>query len=545
MEKKKSERLVVLSLLLILGLSAYLRLSGITWGLKSGYGHELSFHPDEFISIRGMLPIKLLACKLQAPDAYFEGTFNYYLWAVPEMLHELCGGAHPIQGRNTPAGEIKFILLSGRLMSVAFDLISLLLLFAIITEMTGQPLAGLFGALLYGVFPMQVIYSHFMRTYALSNLLCVVVIWLSIKALKHRHWLLFVMTGAAAGLAAVTRYSTAVILCVPCFVVLFQGHADHEPWLRRIGNSIVYLLSGPLWLLAGGFVLGVFAGEPMLFFDFKSVADAVSFEIAHYAPAGARNPFDLAPVWRYFSVLIPYATYPVLWLVIYLSTLYVILRRPLWPIVVPLCLFVALYTYSMAKGYLDAFARLVMVLLPVFCIFAGLAFGDMVPKLLKRPVVLSLVMILTLLLTIPSIVFDLAYDRAMRRRDVRDLLRQDLAQLIKTPSPVTIGVSDRGAYFYTAMPGVLPLKNKRVTVRLQQSFSTPADFFVMGFEKPLTENSCNSTIRQVESGGVFRLMKAYSRAPTVFRKTLDLSNFPPDMTYPFPTILLFGNTTMP
>ena len=43
-----------------------------------------------------MLPISLLAGKLKAPSAYFEGTFNYYLWAVPEMLYELCGGARPI-----------------------------------------------------------------------------------------------------------------------------------------------------------------------------------------------------------------------------------------------------------------------------------------------------------------------------------------------------------------------------------------------------------------------------------------------------------------
>ena len=40
-------------------------------------------------------------------------------------------------------------------------------------------------------------------------------------------------------------------------------------------------------------------------------------------------------------------------------------------------------------------------------------------------------------------------------------------------------------------------------------------------------------------------MKAYSRAPTILGKRLDLSNFPPDMIYPFPTILLFRNVTSP
>jgi len=141
--------------------------------------------------------------------------------------------------------------------------------------------------------------------------------------------------------------------------------------------------------------------------------------------------------------------------------------------------------------------------------------------------------------------FDWAYGQAMQKRDVRDLLRQDLAELVKTQSPITIGVSDSGCYFYTAMPGAFPLKSERVAVRLQQSFSTPADFFVMGFERPLAENWRNFAIRQVESGGAFSFMKAYSRAPTVLGKMLDLSNFPPDMTYPFPTILLFRKVTQP
>jgi len=544
-EKKKSSRLSILGLFLILGLSAYLRLSGISWGWKSGYSHYLNFQPDEYVSIRGMLPINLRTGKLQSPHAYFEGTFNYYLWAVPEMLYELCGGARPDVWRNMPAGHFKFILRSGRLMSVAFDLTTLVLLFAVIREMTGQYLGALLGALLYGVFPMQVIYSHFMRTHALSNLLCVLVIWLSLKALKHRRWLLFVVAGAVAGLAAATRYPAGIVLCIPVFFVLFEDHGNHEPWRHRFRRSRAYLLSGPLWLLAGGFAIGVFAGEPMLFFDFQSVVNAISFEISQYVPAEARNLLDLAPIWRYFSVLIPYATYPILWLVIYLSTLYVILRRSFWPTVVPLGLFAALYTYSMAKGYSGVFARQVMLLLPVFCILAGMAFGDILPRLVKRHLLFALVMISILLLIIPTILFDYAYGSAMRRRDAREMLRGDMRELIKDRSSTSIAVSEGGCYFYTAMPAVFPLKSDNVTVQLQSSLTTPADFFVMGFETPLAEDRRDSTIREVESGGVFRFMKAYGRAPTILGKTWDLSNFPPDMTYPFPTILLFSKVGTP
>jgi len=77
MEPANNRYLVLVSLLIVVGLSAYLRLLGITWGLDSGYGHYLNFHPDEFISMRGMLPIELRTGKLHPPDAYFEDTFNY------------------------------------------------------------------------------------------------------------------------------------------------------------------------------------------------------------------------------------------------------------------------------------------------------------------------------------------------------------------------------------------------------------------------------------------------------------------------------------
>lgn len=547
---------MLLGLVVVVGLSAYLRLSGITWGIKAvagvrlesseserGYGHYLSFHPDEFISIRGMSPISLLAGKLKAPDAYFEGTFNYYLWAAPRMLYDLYSGKDAVARQRLSAGQLKFILLSGRLMSVAFDLAALVFLFAIINELTNEPLPALLGALLYGVFPMQVIYSHFMRTYTLANLLCVLVIWLSLKALKHRHWFLFVITGVAAGLAAATRYPAGFVLSVPCALVLFQGDATKGPWRQRFGKSFVYLLSGPLWLLGSGFVLGLFSGEPMLFLDFHSVVAAILFEASHYAPPGARNPFDLTPIWKYISVLIPYATYPVLWLLIYVSTIYVILRRSLWPTVVPLCVFAMLYTYSMAKGYLDAFARLTMLLLPVLCILVGLAWGEIFPKIIKRPFVFRLVMIVMVFLIVPSIVFDWAYGQAMKRRDVRDLLHNDMRDLITGRSLTTIAVSKDGGYFYTGMPAVLPLKSNNVAVELGSSLVTPADFLVLGFERPLAEGSYNSTIRKVERAGAFRFMKAYSRAPTVFGKKLDLSKFPHDMTYPFPTILLFRKAT--
>ena len=530
---------MLFGLVLVVALSAYLRLSGITWGTNSGYGHYLNFHPDEFISIRGMSPISFREGKLEAPEAYFEGTFNYYLWAVPRMLHDVNAGKGPASRPKFINSQFQFILLSGRLMTVAFDLATLILLFAIIRNLTNQGLPALIGALLYGVIPMQVIYSHFMRTYTLSNLLCVLVIWLSLKALTHRNWWLFVITGAVAGLGAATRYPSALVLSVPCTLLLLEGQASNETWRDRIGK---FLIQPPLWLLVSGFVLGLFAGEPMLFLKFRTVADAILLEASQYAPAGRENPFDLSPLWKYICVLIPFATYPLLWLLIYVSTFYVVFRRSLWPTVIPLLAFVALYTYSMAKGYLASYSRLTMLVMPVLCIFVGLACGEIFPRLARRPLAFRLVIIVVFLIILPSVVFDVAYDQAMKRQDVRQQLRGDMRELLRDRSATTIAVSENGCYFYTAMPAVFPLRSSNVTVEVEKSLVTPADFLVMGFERPIPDNLRNSTIRRVESGGAFRFLKAFSRPPTLFGTTLNWSKFPQDMTYPFPTILLFCRT---
>src|SRR5207249_6565295 len=84
---QRPRRVVLFSGLLLL--AAYLRLTGLTWGLHSGYGHDLNFQPDEFVSLRGVLQLDLLAGNIKAPGAYFEGTFNYYLWAVPQAVLNL------------------------------------------------------------------------------------------------------------------------------------------------------------------------------------------------------------------------------------------------------------------------------------------------------------------------------------------------------------------------------------------------------------------------------------------------------------------------
>jgi hypothetical protein len=146
-----------------------------------------------------------------------------------------------------------------------------------------------------------------------------------------------------------------------------------------------------------------------------------------------------------------------------------------------------------------------------------------------------------LLIALPSIVFDMAYVKAMQQRDARSTLQEDLEKLIGDAT-VTVGVLKSGGYFYTVMPAVEPLKSQRITVQVQDP-AQKADIFLAGFPVPIDPAWLHPGIERIEAQGIFRYEKSYNTQPKIFGRDLYLKRFPSDMTYPFPTILLFRAKT--
>src|SRR5262249_48061039 len=156
------------------------------------------------------------------------------------------------------------------------------------------------------------------------------------------------------------------------------------------------------------FIVGLFVGAPMLFFDTRNVINAVLYQTFKYVPADVARPFDLMPLWQYLSFLIPYATYPGLWIVIYAAIVYLCFRRSLYPIVMPLLLFALFYSYPMSKSYLINIARQIMPLVPAFCILVGVALVDLHELIGKRRIAWTGLLAGVFLLAVSSMVFDFA-----------------------------------------------------------------------------------------------------------------------------------------
>jgi Dolichyl-phosphate-mannose-protein mannosyltransferase len=521
--------------------ATYLRVMGLTWGLSSGYGPDRNFQPDEFVSLRGVLQLDLLAGQIKAPGAYFEGTFNYYLWAVPQAALKIFANKGALPGDSMNPKPYADLLYVCRWMSVVFDLCAIVVVFLAIREATHKFYPSLVGALCYAVVPMQVVYAHFMRTHILSNLLCALVIWLSLKLRKSQPWQLLLVVGLISGLGAATRYPVGIIVVIPCLYLLFNDRDDSARGKTRFWQRIKGFVAGPMWLITSGFVIGLFLGHPMLFLNPSSVTKAITGETLKYASLqefSTSQLFNLSVLWKYITYLIPFAMYPLLWLVLYCAILYLVFRRSLCSQSVPILIFSLLYLYFMGKGYLGPyFARITMLLFPGFCVLVGIAGGDLQLTLRNKRTTAVVSSGVLLFVIVPSIIFDLAYDRAMQQTDAREVLRKDLQSFIGE-APARIGILHWGPFFYTAMPAAKSLNSEKVAVQLQDA-GEDADFFLVGFPTQIGQALINATVRQVEAQGKFRYAKSYRVPVRIFGHEFRLTHFPQDMTYPFPTILLF------
>jgi dolichyl-phosphate-mannose-protein mannosyltransferase len=527
-------------------LAAYLRITGLTWGLGSGYGHDRNFHPDEFVSLRGVLQVDLPAGRIKVPGAYFEGTFNYYLWAVPQMVLKISSHRDVHFAGPTSVNGISELLYICRWMSVLLDLCTMVIISLAIREATQSFYASLLGALCYAVVPIQVIYAHFMRTHILSNLLCALVVWLSLKLRKTASWQLLLCVGLISGFGAATRYPVGIVVVVPCLYLLFDGRSNLPNSKARLWERLKNFVARQVWLIGSGFVIALFLGHPMLFFDPSSVIKAITGETLKYASLqqfSTSKLLNLSLVWSYITYVLPFAMYPLLWLILYCGIVYALFKRNLYSLTMPILIFSFLYLYFMGKGYLGPyFARVTMLLLPGFCILFGIGYADLQLRLRNNRLLTAVLTGAILFVPVPSVVFDIAYVRAMQQKDARQVVREDLQKAIGE-APATVGVWHYGPYFYTAMPAARPLRSQKITVLLQESPEQNADFFLVGFPNQIEPAGMNAIITGVEAQGKFKFERSYSVPVKIFGHEFSLMRFPGDMTYPFPTILLFRART--
>lgn len=349
-------------LLAILALALLLRLIGLTWGLPGGVQQEV-FHPDEAYALQCLDEMHPREGDFNPNGSHIEGAFHYYLvWLVARPAVRIVRMIRPLTLPEAKAVAI----FSGRLLSVAFDLCSILLIYAIGRGITGDPTVGLIAALLLAVVPGEVIFSHYMRSHILANTWLLLAIFLAMKMLSgglgRGGYALF---GVVLGLGAATRYTMGILvlfLYVPALLSRFGKREAEGPRPADIALATVCAL------------VAFFCGDPYLWLDWSNSRLDLEHQ-RRYANVGqftAGGLLDLRNPLEYLTYLIPHAfTWP-LAVMVYAAVLHRLLalrRDPAWRLNATMLLFAAVYLFFTSKGYSEPeFVRATLPLVPVGCL---------------------------------------------------------------------------------------------------------------------------------------------------------------------------------
>ncbi len=206
-------------LVALAALAAALRLWGIRWGLPDAT-HLLSYHPDEFHSLRGALA---LAAGDPNPHFFNYGSLYLYLVAIACLWHDsVLGQADLLSAllKGTEAhAEMAAWILDARIVTVLCAVATVLVVF-----LAGKRLFGLWGGVAAGaslaVAPLHVLHSHYATVDVPLALFVALCVYVSIGLTQRRTWRGCLLAGAAAGLAAGVKYNGGLVVLVPVLCCL-------------------------------------------------------------------------------------------------------------------------------------------------------------------------------------------------------------------------------------------------------------------------------------------------------------------------------------
>ena len=202
-------------------LAAALRLWGIRWGLPDET-HLLSYHPDEFHSLRGALS---LAAGDPNPHFFNYGSLYLYLVGIACLWHDsVLGQADLLSALLKGTGahaEMAAWVLDARIVTVLCAVATVIVVF-----LAGKRLFGLWGGVAAGaslaVAPLHVLHSHYATVDVPLALFVALCIYLSIGLTQRRTWRACILAGAAAGLAAGVKYNGGLVVLVPVLCCLLS-----------------------------------------------------------------------------------------------------------------------------------------------------------------------------------------------------------------------------------------------------------------------------------------------------------------------------------
>ncbi len=535
----------------ILLLGAVLRCIGLSWGIPTPAVPHLLSHFDEDMVMNALAQVDVRRGDWNPDWGHNEGPLNYFIWVGAAATMRVLGIVeHMPNAIPDPAHPDYFrVVMAGRLIVVFFDVCAILLIYLSVMKMTASKAAALFGALLFALFPFEIVHSHYMRPHVLGNLLVCLTIHASLFIYGAAAGpLVFIATGLVLALATVTRYNLLPVAIVPYAVFLYRRLVLDG---RRLTPKYVLasLFHWRMALVGVAFVVGVLVADWPILFDFESVRVPFVYQLgtSAFGPPTLANIANLAMPLRYVVSVIPDASF-LLWIVFYPAVVYVLCRPGLYRYVLPLCAFLFPYLYYVTKAYGLIAARPVMPLFPVLAILSALAFDDLRRRAWYTAPVRQAVAAVLGFVLLGTFLFDLACVRAMADREA-DPFVQVHAHFSGADIPDTLDIGFHGIYWeryqtrnFSRILNAIP--GKRVTVDADRLdyLEHPRDYVLVFQFDDTMDASTEAALARLTASRDYAVARVFRKRLALGPVAFDYDAMPTDFRYAFPVIHLLKST---
>jgi 4-amino-4-deoxy-L-arabinose transferase-like glycosyltransferase len=398
------------------------------WGSGFGLPAYTLYHPDEHALVDR-------AAQILWTGDWNLHRFNYppfyaYLQAGGYAAYFLWGAAQGTWDQVMPFALPQYYLV-GRLMTGLFGVLTVLVVYLAGREIGGKR-AGLLAAALLGGCYLHVIHSHYATFDVMVTFLVALTLLFSelIRTRRQARW--YLLAGLCAGLAGATKYNGAIVVVLPLL-----AHVLATPW-GEWG-----WLDGRLALVAGGFLLGFFGGNPFALGNLPDFLNGLATVLFHY---GTEQPgFEGRGNWRWYLQVF-FTSADALWVATGAAGLAAILWRD-WEKGLLLVTFPLVY-FLMVSRFIVRFERNMVPLLPFLALGGAWLVDEVVTWLAHKLKAasskqqaarhsLSLLAACCLILALP-LTAALSFDRAISQTDLRQVAGEWLMANVEPGSKIAI-----------------------------------------------------------------------------------------------------------
>lgn len=480
-----------------------------------------SYHPDESNFIKAVSNMDPKTFNLN-PHYFYYGTLYIYLFALGLAFAYLFGFIMPstdITFYFLHPEEIARFYLVGRLASALFAVLSVYLTYLIGKKLYGHKV-GLAAGLLTAICPMLVINAHYVSVDATMLFFICLTFLFSISIMESGNLKWYLLAGASAGLAADTKYSSALVLFVILLAhLLGTGRLHlHRGFIRALFRRnilLAYLCAAAAFLILCPYAI-------------KNYPEFRSHQYGINAALGQGiTLFNLLKNIGYYLKALNYgAGLP--FLLLSLTGLVIALKKKEPGGILLTFWIIFCFGFFLWKNF--RFDRYLMPILP----FLAISAATIVFRPARKKVAWRTAMVLLLL---PTFLYTLGYLRLFTTENIRTTAGKWIAQNIRPGS--TIGL--KRDTFQFELPPINQQKYSLVITGqdLQTLKNKKPEYFLIN-EMEYRNNP--SLWNEILAKTGYRLEKEFSNPPKIFGIAFNKNNPNEDYLYLYSRIFIYRHT---